>query len=187
MSQQQIAEDGPVTVQVSRTVKPGCEANYEKALKHLTRTARNFTGFQGANFLRPSGEDSREYVTIFRFDSYENLRAWETSFDRAFAMEALCDLVEGETKVVKTTGLEFWFTPPKVTLMKPPSPHKMMVVVTAMVFLIALCLKPILDILIPNVHWVVRVAVIAVLQVGLMTYVFMPRVTQFLSKWLYPK
>ncbi len=47
-------DEGPVTVSVSRKVKPGSEAAYEQCVSDLVSAAADFKGHQGATILRPS-------------------------------------------------------------------------------------------------------------------------------------
>ena len=75
-------QEGPVTVTVSRRVKPGREAGYEAWLKHISGVAGRFPGHMGVNVIRPDGVRHKDYVTIVRFDSYRHLRHWEESPER---------------------------------------------------------------------------------------------------------
>jgi hypothetical protein len=73
------SDQDPVTLTVSRRVKRGREAEYETWLKGINQVAASFPGFCGVNVIRPSSNGQGEYVSIFRFDSYTNLKAWEES------------------------------------------------------------------------------------------------------------
>ena len=69
----------PVTVVVTRRVKPGREAAYEAWLERLIREASVLPGYLGTNVQRPAATGPREYTSVFRFDSVEHLRAFEDS------------------------------------------------------------------------------------------------------------
>jgi uncharacterized protein len=69
-----------------------------------------FEGHLGVNTIRPVEQSRPEYVIIFRFNTLENLLKWEKSQERKDWLEKSKDVVEGEGKVQKFTGLEFWFT-----------------------------------------------------------------------------
>ena len=45
-----------VTVLISRNVKPGCEAEFERATRALIKVAEGSKGYLGAQLVRP-GED----------------------------------------------------------------------------------------------------------------------------------
>lgn len=174
---------GPVTISIARRVKPGHEADYEDWLKGITSEALKFSGHMGVNVLRPTSK-SGEYVTIFRYDSYEHSKAWEDSPIRSEWLDKLEGIVEGEAKVHKGTGLEFWFSLPELPAAHP-SPHKMavvlLVVVYSMVVLLNYCLEPFTK------DWPMLTRLFATIfcQVMLMTYVVMPRVTRVLKPWLF--
>ena len=70
--------EGPVTVVISRKVRPGKEAEFEAWLHGVCGDALRFPGHMGVNVLKPTEAGSREYVLIFRFDSYAHLAAWES-------------------------------------------------------------------------------------------------------------
>ena len=176
-------QNGPVTVSLSRRVLPGREADYEAWLRGITAEAVTFPGHMGVNVIRPT-PPSREYISIFRFDNYQHSRAWEDSAVRARWLGRLEGLVEGETVVKKGTGLEFWFSLPELPSAHP-SPHKMALVLLVVVYVLVLALNYLLNPL--TVGWspAARVFLVVASQVGLMTYVVMPRVTQLLKSWLY--
>lgn len=148
--------------------------------------AQTFPGHMGVSTLPPSDVTDGDYVIIFRYDTYENLCAWEESEERAEWLKKLEGLVEGEARIQRVTGLEFLFPLAEVpAATPPPSPHKMAIVLIAVVF----CLVTAINMLFG--HWLaqlplfLRIFVLVTLQVLLMTYVVMPRVTALLKPWLY--
>jgi antibiotic biosynthesis monooxygenase (ABM) superfamily enzyme len=177
------AASGPFTTAIERKVVPGREADYELWLQGITAQALQFPGHMGVNVLRPTA-GGRDYVSIFRFDSYEHSRAWEESPVRRQWLDKLQGLVEGEDQIAKGTGLEFWFSLPELPAAHP-SPHKMALVLLVVVFLLVWGLSAFL---LPYIaHWPLplRVFVTVLGQVLLMTYLVMPRVTRLLQGWLY--
>ncbi|RLA39306.1 MAG: antibiotic biosynthesis monooxygenase [Gammaproteobacteria bacterium] len=176
---------GPVTMSIARTVVPGRERDYEEWLKGITADAVKYPGHMGVNVLRPTGSSS-EYVAIFRFDSYEHLCAWQASPERKSWLASLEGLVEGEDRVQKSMGMEYWFSLPELPDSQP-SPHKMALVL----FVVVLCLVLLLNVTFyPFMsEWplLARTGVTVLFQVVLMTYVVMPRVTRILKPWLYGK
>lgn len=179
-------EEGPVTVSISRRARRGLEAEYEAWIHGITEAASHFPGHQGVNILRPSGATDGRYVLIYRYDSSANCANWEASDTRATWLAKLDDLVEGETETRHMTGLEAWFDLPEMPVSTPHPPrHKMALVLVCVVFVLV---YPLQLILLPWMgelpHWF-KTLTIVILQVLLMTYLVMPRVTQLLKGWLF--
>src|SRR4051812_39724437 len=93
----------PVTVVVTRRVKAGREADYEKWLSRLIDEARLMPGFMGTNILRPSPSGPREYTSVFRFDSVDSLQAFEQSELRARYLQEAAAYVEADAVWKKLT------------------------------------------------------------------------------------
>lgn len=72
----------PVTVVVARTVRAGRETEYEALLSSILKAALKYPAHLGVNVMRPR-PGSREYTLVFRFDTVDNLSAWEESTARA--------------------------------------------------------------------------------------------------------
>lgn len=179
------APEGPVTVAVSRRIRPGMEEQYEEWVRGVTQAAQRWPGHLGVNVLRPSAATDGEYVIIYRFDTYAHSKAWEESEERTQWTARLDDLVEGDTKVRKVTGLEFWFDLPEVPVHAQPSQHRMALTLIVVVFLLLLAINLALAPLLDHLHWIPRLLVVVTLQVLLLTYVVMPKVTRLLKPWLF--
>ncbi|MFN3577823.1 MAG: antibiotic biosynthesis monooxygenase [Tabrizicola sp.] len=176
----------PVTITVRRRVKAGREKDYEVWLERLTHgAAEKFKGYLGAEFHRPAAQGG-EYRSVFRFDSIENLDAFERSdFRRAMLAEG-ADLFAADAAWERMTGLEFWFDPPPGTKVPQPSPHRMALVLVAVVFCLVLILNLALGPLMVGWPLPLRVLVTVTIQVTLMTYVIMPRLTPLIARFIYP-
>ncbi|MFW1678125.1 antibiotic biosynthesis monooxygenase [Pontibacter sp. JAM-7] len=178
-------DEGPVTVSISRRVKPGREAEYEAWISGVIDAAGEYPGHLGTSVLRPGPTTDHEYVIIYRFDTYQNCQQWEQSTLRKTWLDKLAGLTEGAAKTHRGTGLEFWFDLPELPAHQPPSPAKMalvlIVVVYALIMGIHALLQPWLSVL---PAWLQTLCVVAG-QVVLMTYVVMPRVTRLLKNWLF--
>jgi len=83
------------------------------------------------------------------------------------------------------TGLETWFDLPEVPAAKTPSPHKMALVLIVVVFVLVWALNLLLGPVMAGWPLPLRVLTIATIQVLLMTYLVMPRVTRLLKPWLF--
>lgn len=176
----------PVTVTVRRRVKPGREAEYEAWLARLTEGARSrFPGYLGAEFQRPGADGT--YRSTFRFDSPAHLEAFETSDYRAAMLAEAAPLFQADAAWERMSGLEFWFDPPPGTRVPQPSPHRMALVLVVVVFLLVLALNLTIGPFMAGWPLPLRVAVTVTIQVGLMTYVIMPRLTPRLARFIYPK
>jgi antibiotic biosynthesis monooxygenase (ABM) superfamily enzyme len=176
----------PVTITVRRRVKPGREAAYEGWLKWLTEAVgRDFPGYLGAEFHRPGADGA--YRCVFRFDSLDHLEAFERSDFRAAMLAEGATLFAADAAWERMTGLEFWFDPPPGTRAPLPSPHRMVVVLVAVVFALVLGLNLTLGPLMSGWPLAPRVLVTVVIQVALMTYVIMPRLTPLIAHFIYPK
>jgi uncharacterized protein len=179
-------EDPPVTVDVVRQVKPGCEAEFEQALKDIITAAEGFDGHLGTNVFRSNDGQHTEYRIVFKFDHLSELKQWEASPIRARLLERVNRLTWGEGKVQVLTGLETWFTLPVPKAMVPPPRYKMVLITWIVIFPLINIIPPLLQKILAPLPTLPRGAVAALCMVSLMTYVVMPRVTKLFSPWLYP-
>jgi hypothetical protein len=173
----------PVTVAVTWHIRPGQEQAFEAWLAGVTAAALAFPGHLGVNVLRPAGP-GRPFVLIFRFATYEQLRAWEQSPERASWLARSLPLRARAPEAQMVSGLEFWFTPPAGAA---PPPRWKMVVVTCLALyplanLLGLLWGPLLA---GHAPWLATLLTIPATMV-LMTYVVMPLATHLCGGWLYP-
>lgn len=178
-------DNQPVTVSVSRKVVPGKERDYEAWLSGISKTSASFPGHMGINVLRPCDATKDEYVVIYRFDNYENASRWEGSEERAEWLEKVEPLVVGEATRKRVTGLEFWFDLPSIPATMVPSKHKMALILFVVVYTLVLLLSTFLAPLIGELPTWGKLLVVIPIQVLLMTYIVMPRVTSLLKTWIY--
>jgi antibiotic biosynthesis monooxygenase (ABM) superfamily enzyme len=177
----------PVTVVVRRRVKPGREMEYEAWLETMTRAASGqFEGYLGAEFHRPASPGG-EYRSIFRFDMLEHLDAFERSDFRQRMLAEGASNFAADAAWERLTGLELWFDPPPGTRVAQPSPHRMALVLIAVVFALVLVLNLALGPLLAGWPLPVRLLVTVTIQVLMMTYVIMPRLTPHIARFIYPK
>ncbi len=180
------AADGPVSVVVTRRIKPGCETAYEELVKGIHEAVKGFDGYLGSHILRPSSPDHPEYRTIFRFDSAAHLRAWEVSAERREWLDRMSGLIVGAPHYQALSGLETWFTLPGGGPMIPPPRYKMMVVTWLAVFPLFTGFNYAFQPWVQNMPIWLRVLLGTALMMPLMTYVVMPRMTRLFRAWLYP-
>ena len=175
----------PVTVVVTRRVKPGREAAYEAWLERLLADARSLPGYLGTTVQRPP-PGGREYTSIFRFDTVGHLRGFEESDLRRRALSEVGELVEDDAVWRRMTGLELWFTPPPGTVVPQPSRLRMALVMIAVVYGLVLSIGSLVAWVLGAAPVPLRLLITIVIEVFLMTYVLMPRLTRWLARWIYP-
>ena len=180
-----MSHDESVTVVVTRKVKRGRESEYEDWLRRLLEEAKSMKGYLGATIQKPA-PGSTEYTSIFRFDTVDNLRKFEESELRSKYLREVVDYVEADATWKKITGLEFWFSPPKGTVIPLPSRFRMSLVTIAIVFGLVLSIGQLVGMVAMEVPSYVRLFVTISIEIFLMTYVLMPRITKLLAKWIYP-
>jgi antibiotic biosynthesis monooxygenase (ABM) superfamily enzyme len=177
--------DETVTVVVTRKVKRGHESQYEDWLRRLLNESKSLKGYIGSTIQRPPS-GSTEYTSIFRFDTVDNLRKFEESELRSRYLREAVDYVDADAVWKKYTGLEFWFSPPKGAIIPQPSRLRIALVTLAVVFGLVVSIGQLVNIAAGEVPSYVRLFVTISIEIFLMTYVLMPRITRLLSKWIYP-
>ena len=177
----------PVTVVFARYVKPGGEATYEAWLQETQATARGFPGYLGVSTVRPApGAARKHYVSLVRFASLSALQAWEASPAQQAALAKVpLAVVEGGADVRRLQGFESWFEPPGTPPAAAPPPWKMALVIFSVVMVLVNVLAPLSRVLLPEGPQLARTLVMVIAQVGLMTWVVMPRLTRVLAPWLF--
>ena len=175
--------DPPVTVVITRRVKPRCKAAFEKFISGITAAAMTFEGHLGTNVFRPDSSTDNEYRIIFKFDRASNLKIWEESECRRQWL-ARAESLRLEPPTVRViTGLETWFTLPSPKPIIPPPRHKMALVTLLALFpliqLANVTLVPLLELL-PLPVLLQRLIATGIL-VLIMTYVLVPRMTKLFS------
>lgn len=174
-----------VTVVVTRKVKRSRESDYEDWLRRLLEEAKAMKGYLGATIQKPA-PGSTEYTSVFRFDTVDNLRKFEESELRSRYLREVVDYVDADAIWKKFTGLEFWFSPPKGAIIPQPSRFRMALVMIAVIFGLVLSIGQVVGMVAAEVPSYIRLFVTISIEIFLMTYVLMPRITKLLAKWIYP-
>jgi antibiotic biosynthesis monooxygenase (ABM) superfamily enzyme len=177
--------DDAVTVVTSRRIKPGCEAAFEEWLEGIGKEAAKFPGVLGRKIIRPADHEHPEYVIVFKFDHYSNLKRWVDSPVRAEWLERVKPLCLDEYREQILTGLETWFTLPAKPGMMPPPPWKMAVVTLGVVWPLGLGISGALAKPLGPLPLPARSFVVSAIMICLMTWVVMPRVTRLFRRWLF--
>ena len=166
-------------------IKSGCEEEFEAWVDGIGQAAMQYEGHLGLEVIRPTDHSHPEYVIIFRFDNYSNLKKWELSDTRREWLERAEPLAASEAKVRIITGLEFWFTPPEASGAPKAPPYKQGLATWLGLYPLVMILNLLLNPLLAPLPLAIRNLIMTFLVVLFMTYVVMPRVTRFLASWLY--
>ena len=174
-----------VTVVVTRRVKSGYESQYENWLKRLLEEAKFMKGYIGATVQKPS-PGTTGYTSVFRFDNVENLRKFEESEIRTRYLREVVDYVEADAVWKKFSGLEFWFSPPKGSIVPQPSRFRMALVMIVVVYGLVISIGQLVAMLVGDIiPSYVRLFITISIEIFLMTFILMPRLTKLLAKWIY--
>lgn len=180
-------ENQPVTVVISQLVKPGCEQVYEQWIKGIANEAMKFKGHLGINKIRPQKGIRPEYVIIFKFDRYTNLKKWMASDARKQWLAKSNQLIQDAPNVQLLNGMEAWFTLPGKPLKSPPPRYKMAILTWVAVYTLLNIFTYVLAPVIRGFPAFIGQLLISGIMVVLLTYVVMPQLTRLFYKWLYPK
>jgi antibiotic biosynthesis monooxygenase (ABM) superfamily enzyme len=172
---------GPLTVVVTWRVRKGCEPEFEAWRREISAAALKFPGHLGIDVILP-GAIPNEYVVIFRFDTYEHLRAWQESDIRRQLLKKAEKLVESEPSYRLESGLEYWFMPQGTSA--PPPTWKMAVVTVLAVWPVSMLVPWTLNPLIGRLSMALQALFIAVGIVILLTWAVMPVLVRILRPWL---
>ena len=84
------------------------------------------------------------------------------------------------------TGLEFWFSAPAGTIVPQPSRVRMALLMIIVVDGLVLSIGQAVAMVLGSAPPALRLLVTIVIEVALMTWVIMPRLTRALARWIYP-
>jgi uncharacterized protein len=176
-----------VTAVIYHLVKLGREEVYEQWLHDISAVAQQFSGHAGVNFVRPTDLSHPEYTIILKFDCSQHLKAWMDSPIRQQWMEKVKPLVQKDQSVQVLTGLETWFTLPGKLVQRPPKRYKMAILSILGVFAVAQVLGLMVAPALTSLSPLLRSFLLTIVNVFVLTYVVMPRITRLFYGWLYPK
>jgi len=177
----------PVTVVLTRRVRPGSEQGFESVLRRISDEAVRFPGHGGVTILRPEPGGRTAYVIVIHFRSRPELQAWTDSPVRAQLVAEADSYSEDRLDSQQSSGLEGWFRLPGAQLVRPPTRFKM--AITAWIGIVPL-LVPITLYVAPRLTAVplaLRPVLAALVTTFAMTYLVMPLLTRALHFWLWPE
>lgn len=177
-----------VTVLISRQVKPGCEAQFERLMEQIIAVASTFKGHLGAQLVHPGDEQGVNdslYHIVLAFDSDANLKSWQDSPARSLGLAAAAPFIEGQELVRQVSGLAHWFQAPVGPRQVAPPRWKVAVVTWLGIFPTVYLLFFLLGGLLAPWPQFARLMLLTALVVGLMTWLVAPQLTRLLKPWLY--
>jgi antibiotic biosynthesis monooxygenase (ABM) superfamily enzyme len=179
-------EDHPVTVVVRRRTKPGCEAEFEAAMRDFVAFALSSPGNRGINVLRSDEAHPREYTVVDRFADGASRRDFTSSSAYHEWMVRLRTLTEEDPHIEETGGLSGWFTLPGHPAAGPPPPIKMAFTTFLGVYPLTSILPRLGGRLLHGLHPLIINVFVTGLIVILLTWVIMPNLTRLFRPWLFP-
>ena len=190
--------DNSVTWVIQHHVRPDKEQDFEEWLKGIAGESAQFRGHEGMTIVRPGeGGPHPEYVVVVRFATYDDLRRWEQSTQRANWMGLVEPMILERPTYRTATGLETWFKLPGHTVVVPPPQYKMAVLVFVALIPLILLVVSLLDLAVSDQPYLAAsvelgpdfffsTMVSTLIVVVLMTWVAMPLLTRLAGRWLYP-
>lgn len=173
-----------VTVLFNRTAKPGKEQAYEAWNKQMIGLSEQQPGHIDTSVI---ADDDRQYITLQRFASHQDLQNWLRSPRRLERLKELEDLTEESEEPAELTGIETWFKLPSHSSSAHIPRWKMAIVIFCVIYIFVLLLNIFVLPFLSDLPLPLRAAVFPMIMVPLMTYVVMPRVTKWLRGWLYSR
>lgn len=178
--------NAPIHVAITRRVRPGCEAEFQQALREFIQASFSDGGVVGAHMLVPlPGSDSTEFGILRTFCNEQERDAFYASpLFKAWEKRART-LTEGEPVYRQLHGLEAWFRNPD----RPNPPQWKMILLTWLAvwpvsMAVPAALEPWLGPPVPNVLFAGAVAAGIVV---VLTWVAMPLLVRIARGWLRPK
>jgi antibiotic biosynthesis monooxygenase (ABM) superfamily enzyme len=177
------AEPPVAMVFTHRVAKDKVEDYLEWRRKAIAAQA-HYPGYLATEFFRPHGTFQNEWVDIVRYRSVDDLNRWMESEERQSLLTELDPIVESMHSH-PMTGLESWFAlnrQPGATVSGPPRWKQVLAVLFALypTVMVLRFLNPLWhDLSLPQ-----SMLIGNFLSVSLLTYLVMPRVSQFFGFWL---
>jgi uncharacterized protein len=182
-----LMEAQPLTITITRVVKPGQTETFERLVKEFIPLSLTFPGHMGVHVVKPSPGISREYVVHLRFTRREQWQAFLDWPEYQQFRASIEPLLEQDPKVEELCGLETWFTIPGDTHVHKWPRWKMALLTLLAVYPTSLLLQVALVPQLSGLPWWVASFVVAACMVLLLTWVIMPNLTRVFSRWLYPQ
>jgi uncharacterized protein len=171
-----------IHVAITRRVRPGCEAEFQHALRDFLQASFAHGGVLGASMLTPPpSSNSREYGILRTFaDEKERDEFYDSALFKSWK-ERAATLTEGEAEYRQLHGLEAWFRSPG----GPPPRWKMALVTLLGVYPVSLFIGVFLSPQLRRLPLVLNIFVVSALIVTCLTWLVMPALTRWFKTWLH--
>src|SRR5438093_4818825 len=171
----------PIHVAITRRVRPGCEPEFQEALREFFHSSFEHRGVWGAQMLTPPpGSTSREFGILRTFaDEKERDAFYASPMFQEWDARART-LTDGEPVYRDLHGLEAWFRSPHA----PPPRWKMALVTLLGVYPVSVLIGLLVSPRLREVPLAVNALIVSALIVACLTWFVMPLLTRTLSGWL---
>jgi uncharacterized protein len=175
----------PVALVIRHAVEKGHEAIYEDWTRRILEAVSASPGYQGREVLKPHAA-GEPYTVIVRFASQAGLNRWLDSDERKAFIRELEGAIGSRDHYEVRAGIDVWFTPHGP---KRPKAYKQFLITLAAIYPLTLVVPQLLAPIWSGIPFFenrfVGNFIVAVVIVGLMTYVIMPNVMRLLHRWLF--
>ncbi len=173
----------PIHIAITRRVRPGCEVEFQAALREFFQASFGQGGILGASMLTPPpGSNSREFGILRTFANEKERDAfYESPMFQAWEERAKT-LTEGELEHRELHGLEAWFRSPHT----PPPRWKMAMATLLGVYPVSLLIGIVLSATLKQLPLPLNLLAVSAIIVTMLTWVVMPLITRLLHGWLNP-
>jgi antibiotic biosynthesis monooxygenase (ABM) superfamily enzyme len=171
----------PIHIAITRRVRPGCEAEFQAALREFFHESFVHSAVLGATLIvPPPGSDSREFGILRTFgDERERDAFYASPLFQSWEARAR-QLTEGEPHYRTLHGLEAWFRSPDA-----PPRWKMALVTFLGVYPLTSSLPVLIGPRLAPLHPLLINIVVTGLIVLLLSWVVMPLLTRIFGRWLH--
>ena len=174
----------PIHIAITRRIKPGCEAEFQKLLQEFFKTSFAHIGVHGASMLvPPPGSSSPEFGILRTFANAQERDAFYASPMFKTWEDQIKPLTEGDPVHRELTGLEAWFRSPQ----NPPPRWKMAVATYLGVVPVIMGLSLTIGPVVRSWNFLLNNLVFNACVVALLTWIVMPFITRILHRWLHSK
>jgi antibiotic biosynthesis monooxygenase (ABM) superfamily enzyme len=174
----------PIHIAITRRIKPGSEAEFQKLLQEFFKTSFAHIGVHGASMLvPPPGSSSPEFGILRTFANAQERDAFYASPMFKTWEDQIKPLTEGDAVHRELTGLEAWFRSPQ----NPPPRWKMAIATYLGVVPVIMGLSLTIGPVVRSWNFILNNLVFNACVVALLTWVVMPLITRILHRWLHSK
>ena len=171
---------------INHAVKPDRHREYQIWLKEIIAEAAKSPGHNGASVVPPAN-GSNDYAIIVRFATREDALRWVNSETRRTLIEKAKEYIAAPEEVHIQSGIDYWFTPVTASH-RPPKRWKQWLTTVSVIWPLTIVLPMALAPVFAAAPFLgapgIRQLLSAIILVGLVVYVVMPRYTRLIAKWL---